>query len=170
MTQWTIFLNGPIGAGKTTLGRALAGQLGGGLVDGDDFSVPGRPWYGCILQTCRGIVTAGNEALACGGPVVIAYPLRCMSWIYFRRRFGDAGVGTIFVSLRASYASIVADSRGRRFSADEHERIREMIAQGYGEKPFSDLVVDTDQADFATTLAALEAGVRRLMVNTRSSD
>jgi tRNA A37 threonylcarbamoyladenosine biosynthesis protein TsaE len=38
-----VFLMGTIGAGKTTLGRALARELGGGHVEGDDYQQPSKP-------------------------------------------------------------------------------------------------------------------------------
>lgn len=38
-----------------------------------------------------------------------------------------------------------------------------MIAEGCGARPFSDLVVNTDDAGLAAALVRLEAGVRRLM-------
>jgi hypothetical protein len=163
MPKHAIFLSGPIGAGKTTLGRALAERLGGGFLDGDDFSNPDRPWYASILRTSRRIVSAGLSAIEQKDIVVIAYPLRCVNWVYFRRALGDKAVNPVVVSLRASYASITSHERGRSFSNEEHERIKIMIAEGYGERPFSDLIVDTDRADFATTLARLEGGVRRLI-------
>jgi hypothetical protein len=53
-----IYLSGPIGAGKSTLGRALAERLEGTFVENDDHSDPERPWYGSILSTGRAIVAA----------------------------------------------------------------------------------------------------------------
>lgn len=161
-----IFLTGPIGVGKTTLGRTLADRVGGGFIDGDDHSCPDRPWYCSILHTSRAIVRTAMEMLETTDTVVIAYPLRCTGWIYFRRRFGDAGVTPLFVSLRASYASIVDERRGRAFSRQEQDRIRTMLAEGYGERPFSDFVLDTDAADLPVTLSTLENEVRRLIACT----
>jgi hypothetical protein len=97
--------------------------------------------------------------------VVIASPLGCVNWVYFRRAFGDKGVKPWFISLRASYAPIIRYERGRTFSNEEHERIQVMIAEGCGAQPFRDLIVDTDRADFAATVARLEDGVRRLMAS-----
>ena len=49
------------------------------------------------------------------------------------------------------------------FSDEEQDRIRVMIAEGYDTHPFSDLIVDTDLADFGETLAVLEHEVRQLI-------
>jgi hypothetical protein len=75
----------------------------------------------------------------------------------------DCGISPVFVSLRASLRSIVDESRGRRFSAEEQNRIRTMIAEGYGTRAFSDLIVDTDKSNFAATLARLESETIRMM-------
>jgi hypothetical protein len=163
MTKFAIFLSGPVGVGKTVLGRALGERMGAGFVDGDDHADPDSPWYCSILRTSRSIVCTGLAILSDKPAVVIAYPLNCIDWIYFRRKFSAAGVVPLFVSLRASFDGIVDERRGRRFSAEEQVRIRAMIAEGYAERPFSDLVVDTDSSGFAETLASLEAEVRRLM-------
>ncbi len=161
MTKHSIFLSGPVGAGKTTLGRALAERLSGGFIDGDDFSDRDRPWYCSILQTSKAIVQAGMTILRDKDVVIVAYPLGCINWIYFKRTFGDAGMRPFFVSLRASYASIVDQTRGRSFTSEEHDRIRIMIAEGYGARPFSDLVFDTDKTSFLATLGQLESEIRR---------
>jgi hypothetical protein len=163
MTKHAIFLSGPIGAGKTTLGRALSERIGGGFIDGDDHSDPESPWYCSIRRTSFSIVQTGFSILGSKPSVVIAYPLNCISWIYFRRRFENSGVSLLFVSLRASFCSIVAESRGRCFSVEEQDRIRTMIAEGYGARPFSDLIVDTDTSSFATNLAHLESEIGRIM-------
>jgi hypothetical protein len=38
-----------------------------------------------------------------------------------------------------------------------------MIAEGYGARPFCDLALDTDKADFGAASARLESETRRLM-------
>lgn len=163
MQRYAIFLSGPVGVGKTTLGRTLAARIGGSFIDGDDHADPDLPWYGSILRTSRSVVREGFSLLAERPNLVVAYPLRCSDWIFFRRHFGDAGVRPIFVSLRASYERIVAAGRGRAFDAEEHDRIRVMLAEGYGERGFSDLIIDTDRGSFAGTLDKLETGLNRFM-------
>ena len=160
MDKHTIFLSGPIGAGKTTLGRGLAQRLGAGFIDGDDQADHSKPWYACIRTTSARIVQVGFEMLATHPAVVIAYPLGCSSWIYYRRKFGDAGVKPLFVTLRASYENIVAANRGREFTLWEHERIATMLREGYDARSFSDLIFDTDKCDFEETLKGLTEEVR----------
>src|SRR3954454_22228357 len=82
-----IVLNGPIGVGKTTLGRALARELGGTFVDSDDLRDPAKRWVEEVLSLTNALVRAGMEALA-GRPVlVIAMPLRARDWALLRARF-----------------------------------------------------------------------------------
>jgi len=158
-----VFLSGPIGVGKTTLGRAVAASLGAAFLDGDDFAAPDRPWYASSLSTSRGILEAAQGALPKHRLVIVAYPLRCASYVYFRRRLSEAGRRTIFVTLRASYASIVRADRGRRLSRAEMARCAEMIAQGYAERPFSDLIIETDRVDFNETVDDIIARLKPLL-------
>ncbi|MBS0522690.1 MAG: hypothetical protein JSS04_03560 [Proteobacteria bacterium] len=149
--------------GKTTLGRALANGIGGTFIDGDDYADPDKPWYGSSLRTSSAIVQASLSTLDDAPAVVIAYPLRCTNWIYYRRKFTDAGVRTFFITLRASFASIMSEERGRRFDEAERKRIQTMIAEGYGDRSFSDLIVDTDRDSFANTVAHLVSETQRLI-------
>lgn len=105
----------------------------------------------------------GTGMLTTANVVVVAYPLGCINWIYFRQRFIEAGASPFFVGLQASFHAIVDERRGRSFSSEEHDRIHVMIAEGYGARPFNDLVVATDKADFATTLAELERQIRHTL-------
>ena len=162
MSRHAIFLNGPIGAGKSSLGRALAKMLGGEFIDGDDYADPDRPWFCSILRTSEAVVTKGLTVLENHPFVVIGYPLSRTTWIYFKRRFSDEGGAPIFVGLRATYEGITAEARGRQFTRAEHERIKVMIAEGYGDRPFNDLFVDTDKVSFEETLQTLASAVMRL--------
>ncbi len=166
MSGHVVFLSGPIGVGKSTLGRELAGRLSGVFLDGDDFKQSSRPWYSSILQTSRGIVQAGITAVEHSGLAVVAYPLRQTDWVFFKRSFEDRGLRTVFVILRATYTSIVAEGRGRVFTDREQDRIRIMIAEGYCARSFGDLIVDTDRADFVETSALLEHDVRQIIDQT----
>lgn len=158
-----IFLSGPIGVGKTTLGRALASAIGGGFIDGDDYLDQEQPWYSSSLRTSIAVVRAGLAILENENTIVIAHPLRCVNWIYYRRKFAEAQVRTLFISLHATADTITAEGRGRKFDDEEKHRIAAMIAEGYGARPFSDLILDTSQTSFGGTLVRLIAETRLLM-------
>ena len=122
----------------------LAQASGAAFVDGDHHSDQNKPWFGSSLSTARSIVQTVHEETINGSDVVVAYPLRCLEWIFYRRRLAERDIRTIFVSLGASYDAIVGPNRGRVFSSDELVRIHEMIAQGYGARSFSDVFLRTD--------------------------
>ena len=165
MRKQAIFLNGPIGVGKSSLGRALAEALGGSFIDGDDHADPGLAWYRSSLRTSRAIVRATLTALASRPVVVIAYPVRRSGWVFYRRKFAEAGVRVLFVGLSASYEQIVAAGRGRSFSTAERARIKIMIDEGYGRQGFNDRRIDVGGRPFAAVLQGLRATVAQLLAS-----
>ncbi|OSP55685.1 hypothetical protein [Pseudoruegeria sp. SK021] len=147
-----IILDGPIGVGKTTFGRLLADRLAGQFLDGDRFSDPHGPWYASSLSTNRGIFTASMTAFDATSTVVIAYPMRCLNWIFLRRRFQAAQIETHCVGLQASLENITGQDRSRRLSVSEIARAQHMIEQGYGARPFNTFSFRTDTGDITTVL------------------
>lgn len=121
----------------------LAAKLGGTFIDGDEHSDQTKVWFASSLSTARSIARTVSEEAARGRAVVVAYPLRCLEWIFYSRRLAEMDLKTIFVSLQSTYDAIADPGRGRSFSADELRRVNEMIDQGYGHRSFSDLFVDT---------------------------
>ena len=145
MDRWPIvFLTGPIGVGKSTIGRALAERVGGSFVEGDDHQLADRPWYAASLRTSRGIL-AEVQAKLREGPVVAGYPLRCFEWIFFRRRLAAAGAQPAFVALSLPPAVILSPKRDRSYSEEETRRIHEMIGQGYDRPHWADLHFAPDE-------------------------
>jgi len=165
MSKIAVFLNGPVGSGKTSLGRAVAARNGAAFIDGDDLSDSNRPWFCSILQTSRAIVRVGAGHLQQGKCVIIAYPLTCMNWIYFRRKFNENNIMTVFVSLKAPYETITDTRRGRHFDAGEHDRIQAMIAEGYDTRTFSDIIFDNDGFDFGAAVSRLDTELRRIIAS-----
>lgn len=157
-----IFLSGPIGSGKSTLGLMLANELRGTFIDGDEHADPNRPWYASSLSTARAIVRTVVEEVTICRVAIVAYPLRCIDWVYYRRCLAEHGIGTVFVSLEANYEAIASPSRHRSFTAAERKRIHEMIKQGYGHRPFSDIFLRTDQNTAVTSLHMLAEQLRRI--------
>lgn len=87
-----------------------------------------------------------------------------MNWIYFRRKFNENNIRTVFVSLKASYETITDTRRGRHFDVGEHDRIQDMITEGYDARAFSDIVFDNNGFDFGTALSRLDAELRRFIM------
>lgn len=143
----------------------LAYELRGTFIEGDEHSAPDKPWYVSTLYTARSIVRSIKAAADGGKPVVIAYPLRCIDWIFYRHKLAERDIHTIVVSLGASYDATIASDRGRRFSADERARIRQMIAEGYDRRGFSDFAIRTDRQNQHETLGRLLAQLPNLRPN-----
>ena len=163
MSGVVIFLNGPIGVGKTVLGRLAAAELGASFIDSDDLGNPAKRWFEQGLSTARALVAAVVAALRNRSVVLVAKPLRARDWAFFKRRFEAEGVAVYCITLAAAADSILAPGRGREFDAAERARIGEMIAQGYASRPFSNAIVETDRASLADTATALVAHCQRLL-------
>ncbi|MCV0370420.1 shikimate kinase [Filomicrobium sp.] len=163
---WSIVaFEGPIGVGKTTLGRAVSERLNVGFIDGDDYSAPG-PWLRSSLQTSRRIVTACEEQLQSHPAVIVAYPLRCTNWVFYRETFRRRGIAFHCISLTADLVHI--SRRARILNPEELSRASEMLVQGYGNRHFSDIVVRTDEFGFDLTCDLLVDKVANLVA--RPSD
>jgi hypothetical protein len=158
-----IFLNGPIGVGKTVLGRLVAPVLVASFIDSDDLADHSKPWFAQGLSTAKALVGAVIATLRERPVVLVAKPLRARDWAFFKARFEAVGVAVHCITLAAPAEVILDPGRGRNFDAKEAARTREMIAQGYGNRPFSDAVVATDRTETAETADALVALCRRLV-------
>lgn len=158
-----ILIDGTIGVGKTTLARGLSERLDGTFLDGDDFKAKGKPWFCSSLSTCRQLRDAGLQALAAKPLLFIARPMRCLDWVYFRCHFQRHGISLLSVGLQASFDAITDPARGRLFSTGELTRMQEMIVQGYGARPYSDLHLRTDTGSIDATVARAAATLRRLI-------
>jgi hypothetical protein len=162
-SRHVIFLNGPIGAGKTVFGRLAAVALGASFIDSDDLGDPSKRWFEQGLSTSRVLVEVAVTALRDRLVVVVARPLRARDWAFFKRRFEAQGVVVHCITLAASADSILGPDRGREFDAEERARIAEMIAQGYASRRFSDAIIETDRTSVAETAATVVAHCRRLL-------
>lgn len=160
MAPAIVAFDGPVGVGKSTLGRAVSQRLGIGFVDGDACSEPG-PWIRSILRTNRRIVARCERHLHCHPAVIVAYPLRCKDWLFLRETFRRRGIGFFCIGLTADLAHIA--NRDRVLAPCEIARTAQMIEQGYGRRPFSDRIVRTDDRGFESTCDHLAGEVGMLL-------
>ena len=70
---------------------------------------------------------------------MVAYPLRCVNWIYYRRHLAAASIASVFVGLSASLEEITQRDRGRLLSETEQARLSVMVAEGYSNPLFYDV-------------------------------
>lgn len=152
-----VLLNGPVGVGKTTLGRAAAAQLGMAFLDADDFRNRAQSWCADALANIGRVCAAVPPEGA-----IVAQALRRRDWLIYRRRLGAERVAC--VTLSASLAHIV--TRSRALAQDEIARTARMVGEGYDARPFSDVILRTDDAGFDATVDRLVAVVRDIMVVT----
>ncbi|MDO6730139.1 shikimate kinase [Marinovum sp. 2_MG-2023] len=159
MSPTVIAFEGPIGVGKTTLGRAVAERLDIGFIDGDAHCAPG-PWLHSVLRTSRRIATACEEQLENRPAVIMAYPLRCTNWLFYRETFRRRGIDFHCIGLTADIASIA--TRERSLAPHELARAAQMISEGYGQRAFSDVLIRTDAGSFDLTCDRLVDAVAGL--------
>lgn len=136
-----IALNGPINAGKTTTGRALAALLPQArFVDGDDHGAPEGTSFFTMLDIAFGrlerlIVRSVDPVL------VIAMPLREVDHARLRAAADSRGARLLVATL-APPMDVALTNRGtRELEPGEVARSREMYAEGYASRDFSDLVI-----------------------------
>jgi len=163
MAPLAIFLHGSIGVGKSTLGVALAEALGGRFTDGDSFLRRNVRWFQSSRAVAQGMAAA---AIAGPHPAVLAYPLRCTDMLFLRGTLARAEVRALFVNLHAPLDMLMDVRRGRVFDGWERARTAEMIAQGYNDRPWADLRLDTSRPA-EESLARLHAKVTPLLRQIR---
>lgn len=154
MAGHVFLFDGPIGVGKTTLGRSVAERMGIAFLDRDALAGPG-PWINSVLSTNRRIVSTCLQELEQHPAVIVAAPTRCLDWLYLSMRFQKSGVRCHCIGLTASRRSI--ETRSRALSPSERRRSREMAAQGYGQRPFQVGTFHTDRHSIASATDALVA-------------
>nr|WP_319391484.1 shikimate kinase [uncultured Cohaesibacter sp.] len=160
MARHVLLFDGPIGVGKSTLGKAVAGRLGFAFIDGDDHCKTER-WLASSLRTNQSIASASSALLERFSGVIVAYPVRRTNWIFFRETFARSGHCCHCIGLIAGPDHIAR--RERQLSQAELTRSAEMIEQGYGQRPFSTLVFRTDEGDLEESCARLTVRIRDLL-------
>lgn len=136
-----VVLSGPINAGKTTVGKALAAAIDGAVfIDGDDNGLPDGAPLEVIIEASLGRLSseiAANPA----GVLVLAYPLRAADHARLKAAAEAAGRRLVTVTLAPPIEVVLGDRGDRRLDDWERARIREMYAEGYHDRAFSDLTI-----------------------------
>ena len=148
-----IVLNGPINAGKSTTGRALARLVAdASFVDGDDHDAPDDAPLAVRISASMAHIESHIIA-AEGVALFVAVPLRDEDYRRLKDKAESVGAQLRVVTLNPPADVAFADRGGRQLSPDEIARAREMYAEGYASRPFSALVVTDMQGPEATARA-----------------
>lgn len=154
-----IVLNGSVNSGKTTTGRALAAILPGAqFIDGDDHGISRSvPFLEMIDRAILWLV--GQVATATAPWLVIAYPLRDSDFALLQIACAARDAGLFVATLAPSLPLVLSDRGTRRLDAGERNRVREMYAEGYASRAFSDVILTevTTPEQTARALARLIA-------------
>ena len=136
-----VVLNGSVNSGKTTTGRTLAAILPGAeFIDGDDHGISRSVPFLDMIE--RAILWLVDQIATATAPcLVVAYPLRDSDFALLQAVCA-ARSASLFVATLAPPLELVLSDRGtRRLDAGERNRIREMYAEGYPSRTFSDLII-----------------------------
>lgn len=153
-----VVLNGPINAGKTTTGQAMAAMLPDALfIDGDDHDAPdGAPLavrIAAAFDRLDHLIAAAQTAV-----LIIAVPLRNADFERVQNACRARAANLLVVTL-APPLEIALSNRGtRQLTTGEVTRSRQMYAEGYASRAFSNLVI----SDMSTAQATAEQICRRL--------
>lgn len=141
-----ICLNGPINAGKSTIGRVLAGMLPDAeFIEGNDHGIPeGVPFQEMIERATAWL--AGRIGETQRSFLVIAYPLRPEDFILLQEASAKRGARLFVVTLAPPMELVLKDRGTRKLDDEERGRIREMYEEGYASRDFSDMIVTDVQS------------------------
>lgn len=170
MTAPRLLLVGMMGAGKTTVGRAIAAQTGWPYLDNDELVelTTGRPTAEVLASadepTLRSVESAVLDAvLAAAPPVVAAAPAGAILDPQARLRMQELA---FVVYLRASLTALsarIGDGAGRPWFTDDPEATLARLHEGRDDLylEVADLVLDVDDVspdDLARRIVAAATG------------
>ncbi|MGV8853829.1 MAG: shikimate kinase [Devosia sp.] len=136
-----VVLTGAINAGKTTTGRALAKILPDAVFfDGDDHDAPDDASLEARIEASFVRLVQLIEA-ATSRVVVIAVPLRGDDFLRLRAACSDRQADLRVVTLAPPLAIALSNRGDRHLRPHEIVRARQMLAEGYADRDFSDFTI-----------------------------
>ena len=136
-----LVLNGPINAGKTTTGKALAAILpDAAFFDGDDHDAPDDAPLDrrieAALQRMEALIASTMAAV-----LILAFPLRSADYVRLKLACTSRAAELCVVTLAPSIEIATRNRGTRELGPDEIARSRQMYAEGYASRDFSDLTI-----------------------------
>lgn len=146
------WITGAIGAGKTTLGAALAGALPETLFIDGDFLLPDiteLPFSERIIKRKDALIEKSKELAQQQKNAVIAYPLLQDTAAHLRQALDEYGVKLIVIGIKTPPPAM--GTRG--YNEQELKRQSEMVE--FGGKDYADIVLVHPTGYLHDSLAAL---------------
>jgi len=160
--MFVVCLNGSINSGKSTIGRALAQILPNAeFVEGDDHGIPeGTDFHEMIDRAIDRLLRFIHQSQQ--DFLVISYPLRHEDFVRLQEAARQREA-TLFVATLAPPLDVTLSNRGARLlSKDERTRIREMYAEGYADRDFSDIFITKAESPSVISRSIAEAVLRKV--------
>jgi hypothetical protein len=153
-----ILINGPINAGKTTVGRQLAAMLPQAAhveVDSLREFVAFLPLAEAIPVSLENAAAVTRNLIRRGFHVVLTYPLGPEDYAYLQEQFSDLGTAVHAFTLSPSLAIALSDRGNRAISDHERRRIREQYADNLHQPSFGSTIDNSVQSPAETAAAIL---------------
>lgn len=159
-----IFLNGPVNAGKSTVGPLVAARLSQAVwLDGDDHgadpSLPLADQWEAAHRRIEAAIAALTE-----GTLVVGYPMDLALYERLHEKADKAGARLLVVTLSPPLEVALSDRGARVLTDAERARVAQMYDEGYQARPFSDMLLNTARLspdECADDIVALAANVGR---------
>lgn len=153
-----LVFNGPVGVGKSIIGRAVAIKLRCPFIDADDLRNHEISWVTDNRKTLLRLADLVLKHIPHTDRVVGARPLRKRDLLFLQARLESHEVSVNVVTLSAGLDDILSSRRQRRLSPAEAARAKKMIEEGYASRDFSATILRADGLPVEETISlALQA-------------
>ena len=161
-TVTVVWINAPVGAGKTAVARALAAlSPSARFIDGDDHAgSSGRP---ARVRWRRATDTLIEMARwhRCVGTLVMAYPLDRLGYLRLRAACVRAHRGLVVINLATPLFLLLRPRGERALTRAERVRTRAMLSEGYGRQSFATFSHPNLRPPAARTARDIAGRIRR---------